>query len=83
MKIAIDIDEVLAEQMDSLIEFYKQETGIFIPREDFFTYYWPDVWNISLEDAKAIDIKFKESDFFDNLSVRVLITSFSDMLSGK
>ncbi len=69
MKIAIDIDEVLAEQLDSLIEFYKQETNIFIPKDEFFTYDWWKVWNISLKEAIEIDYKFKNSDLFDNLEV--------------
>mgnify|MGYP000159184464 CR=1 FL=1 len=69
MKIAIDIDEVLAEQLESVIEFYKQETGIFISKDKFLSYKWWEVWDISKEEAISVDERFKESDMFDNLKV--------------
>jgi len=69
MKIGVDIDEVLAEHLDAVIEFYKNEKGIFIPKEDFHTYYWPDIWGISLDEAITIDHEFKKTGAFDNLSV--------------
>lgn len=43
LKIGVDIDEVLAEQLDSLAKFYEEEKGVFIPKEKFHTYYWPEV----------------------------------------
>jgi len=69
MKIGIDVDEVLAEQLKSLVEFYRDRTGVFVPKEKFHSYYWPDIWGISLEEAVKIDIDFKETDLFDNLEV--------------
>jgi uncharacterized HAD superfamily protein len=69
MKIAIDVDEVLAEQLDSLVKFYEEETGQYVSKEEFFSYNWADVWKISLEEAIEWDRKFKESPYFENISV--------------
>ena len=66
-RIGIDVDEVLAEHLDKLIEFLEIEKNIFIKRDDFFSYYWPDVLKISLEEAINIDEEFKESDFFETI----------------
>jgi len=67
MKIGIDIDEVIAEQLDELIKFYHMKTGKLVEKDKFHTYYWPDVWKISIEEAIAIDHEFKKSEFFDNI----------------
>ncbi|NPE27187.1 hypothetical protein HNV12_04265 [Methanococcoides sp. SA1] len=69
IKIAIDIDEVLAEQLESVVEFYKQETGVFIPKEKFSSYNWWETWGISKEEAIGVDGRFKESDMFESLRV--------------
>jgi len=68
MKIAIDIDEVLAEQLNALVDFYKTKTGVFISKEKFHTDYWPEVWGISLEEAIKVDGEFKNSKLFNNLA---------------
>jgi hypothetical protein len=67
LRIGIDIDEVLAEHLEQLINFCEKEKNILIKRDDFFTYYWPDVLKISLEEAIKLDEEFKESEFFENI----------------
>ena len=69
MKIGIDLDEVVAKQLDELVKFYYKKTGKMISKDKFHTYYWPDVWGISLEDAIKVDKEFKESESFDNLEI--------------
>jgi|SRR3989344_14316 len=67
MKIGIDIDEIIAEQLDELVKFYYKRTGKLIPKNKFHSYYWPDVWNIPLEEAKQIDKDFKNSEHYENI----------------
>lgn len=67
MIIGIDIDEVLANQLDSLIKFYHETSGKLVRREDFHTQYWPDVLNLSLQEAQKLDHDFKSSTHFDNI----------------
>jgi len=67
LRIGIDIDEVLAEQVVSLVKFYNKEKGKSFSRDDFFSYYWPDVLGCTLEEAVDLDNRFKESEDFDNL----------------
>lgn len=69
MKIAIDIDEVLVEQLGSVVEFYRKESGIFVSKDDFLTYNWKDVWGCSLEEAISVYRRFIESDFYDNMEL--------------
>ena len=67
MKIGIDLDEVIVEQLDELVKFYYAKTGKLIPKEKFHSYYWHDVWKIPLEDAIAIDYEFKKSEQFEKI----------------
>ena len=67
MKIGIDIDEVLAKQLEKLVLFYHLKTGKLIPAEKFHTYYWPEVWGITLEEGIQIDQEFKRSAYFDSI----------------
>ncbi|MEK6900611.1 MAG: hypothetical protein AABX05_05795 [Nanoarchaeota archaeon] len=67
MKIGIDIDEVLAKQLEKLVQFYHLKTGKLIPVENFHTYYWPDVWGVTLEEGLRIDQEFKQSEYFDSI----------------
>ncbi|HLD80366.1 MAG TPA: hypothetical protein VJA18_07460 [Candidatus Nanoarchaeia archaeon] len=67
MKIGIDIDQVLAKQLEKLVPFYHLKTGKLILAEKFHTYYWPGVWGITLEEGIQIDQEFKQSAYFDSI----------------
>ncbi len=67
MKIGVDLDEVVVEQLPTLIEFYRAKTGQHVPYEMFHSYLWPEVWGITHAEAYALDVEFKNSDAFANL----------------
>ncbi|HIG51862.1 TPA: hypothetical protein EYQ19_00300 [Candidatus Pacearchaeota archaeon] len=68
MRIGIDLDEILAEWMNSFIDFHNINYGTNLERKDFYTF---DLW-------KPLDIKrgeererinnFSKSDFYRNIS---------------
>lgn len=62
MKIGVDIDEVIKDTLDSVIEFYYQKTGKRIPRDDFKSYRWWEVWGIEKKEAIKIWNDFVKSD---------------------
>jgi uncharacterized HAD superfamily protein len=64
IKIGIDIDEVLANHLEKLNEFYYEKTGQEFNEEDYNTYNWWEVWDITKEEAIEIDKEFKRSTFF-------------------
>ena len=68
LKIGIDIDEVLVNQLEQVIEFYYSKTGKHIPLENFFSYKWWEVWGISKEEAINIDSEFKLSPYFSKVT---------------
>src|SRR3989344_5054680 len=67
MKIAIDLDEVIANHIKELIKFYHKKTGKLVAEEKFTTYDWWIPWGITKEEAIEIDHKFKKSKMFDNI----------------
>ncbi len=67
MRIGFDLDEVVVEQLPTLIEFYYAKTGRYVPYEQFHSYLWPDVWGITHAEAYALDYEFKGTDMFANL----------------
>lgn len=69
MKIGIDIDEVLANHMDKLNEFYFKKTGKKYSKEDYKNYNWWETWGTTREEATKIDDEFKKSEFFSEISV--------------
>jgi len=82
MKIGIDIDEVIAEQLDHIIKFYHKKTGKLIPKEKFTTYNWWEVWGITREEAIEIDHEFKRSNLFDEINpIRNAIESVKSLIN--
>lgn len=51
MRIAIDVDEVLADQLSSIIAFHNAKYGTALRREDFATYKFWEVWGGTREEA--------------------------------
>jgi uncharacterized HAD superfamily protein len=67
--LGIDIDEVVANQLEQVIKFYSIKTGKLYSFKDFFSYNWWDVWKISKEEAINIDREFKNSSYFEDISL--------------
>ncbi len=51
MRIAIDVDEVLADQLSGLIAFHNAEYGTTLQRGDFATYRFWETWGGTREEA--------------------------------
>ncbi len=52
VKIAIDIDEVLADQADAFVRFSNQRWGTNLHVDDY-TEHWAELWNLNLEETLA------------------------------
>jgi len=68
-RVGVDIDEVLVNQLEQAIAFYKLKTGKYIPLENFFSYNWWEVRGISKEESLKIDREFRFSTYFNKLSL--------------
>lgn len=66
-KIGIDIDEVLANHLEKLNEFYYKKTGKKYVEEDYHSYNWWEVWGMTKEQAIKIDKEFKKSNLFKEI----------------
>lgn len=64
MKIGIDIDEVVANHLEKLNQFYFERTGKKYSEEDYTSYNWWEVWEITKEKAIQIDKDFKSDSLF-------------------
>lgn len=69
LKIGVDIDEVIVNQLEQVIAFYYSKTGKYVPLDNFFSYNWWEVWGVSKDEAIKIDKDFKASSYFENLSL--------------
>lgn len=67
MKIAIDIDDVLGELVSSIIPFARENYQIDSKFEDFTSYNFWEVWNISRDEAIKIFYDFQEKGFLEKL----------------
>ncbi len=67
MKIGIDIDEVLANHMEKLNEFYYLKKGKKYSEKDYKSYNWWETWGISREEAEDIDREYKKSELFSSI----------------
>lgn len=67
LKIGIDIDEVLANHLEKLNEFYYKKTGKKYAEKDYHSYNWWEVWGITKEQAIEIDKEFKKSNLFKEI----------------
>lgn len=69
MKIAIDIDEVLADTLRAFIKKYNQKYHTKFKRENFYTYNWWEVLDITKEECGKILVNFIDAGFTGNLNV--------------
>lgn len=67
MKIGIDLDEVLADFLSTLIEFHNEKRGTSFKRNDFHSYRVYEVWGGTLEETIAEIYEFYETKFFDRV----------------
>ncbi len=61
MNIGIDLDEVIADFMSALLNFYYKKTGKLHSKEEFKEYKWWPVWGVSREEAIKITDEFHEA----------------------
>jgi len=64
MKIGIDIDEVLADLMNPLVNFYNEKYGTFFRRDDFKAYNLWETWGGTKEETFQTIHDFYDSDSF-------------------
>lgn len=67
MIIAIDLDDVLADSLNSFIEFYNKHYDKTLKYEDFIAYTLSEIKGIPREEENRILEHFDESNYFDNI----------------
>jgi uncharacterized HAD superfamily protein len=67
MKIAIDLDEVLNNDIDQVIAYHNNLYHTELKREDFFSYNFWEVWGGSKAEAVEKILAFYKTDFFKNI----------------
>jgi uncharacterized HAD superfamily protein len=68
MKIGLDLDEVTADFLESLLVFYKEKTGSILRRENFKSYnFWESGIGKDKEEAIKISYEFHDSEHFDDI----------------
>jgi 5'(3')-deoxyribonucleotidase len=66
--LAIDIDEVLADFMPSLVKFHNDTYNTSLTPKDFHSYQFHDVWGGNLDDCIVKMNAFFASDYFANIT---------------
>jgi 5' nucleotidase, deoxy (Pyrimidine), cytosolic type C protein (NT5C). len=61
LRLAIDIDEVLAQHNRGLAEWHNEVYGTNHTAEDYFTDYWSKVWSVSPDEADRRALAFHAS----------------------
>ncbi|MEA3464385.1 MAG: hypothetical protein U9R14_04940 [Patescibacteria group bacterium] len=67
MTIAIDIDEVLADTLNSYIKYHNNTYNTSLKREQFFTYNWWEVLQIEFNEGATRFNDFVNKGYFENL----------------
>jgi len=67
MLIAIDLDEVLAEFIDSFIEFHNAVYGTNLTRNNFFSYKFWEAWGGTRKEAINKVYEFHKTPYFKNI----------------
>jgi uncharacterized protein len=67
MKIAFDFDEVTVNFLDPFHEYYFNKTGKKFQREDYSSYDFWKIWNISKEEAIRVVNEFHENYNVENI----------------
>lgn len=68
MKIAIDIDDVLADFVTSLCRFHNDKYGTSLTRENFHSYRVSEVWGGTDEEAISKIFEFHDSRYFRDIA---------------
>jgi len=66
--IAVDIDEVLANFVPSLVEFHNQHYNTTLTIDDFSSYFYHDVWGGSIDESNEKMMNFYRSPFFKKIT---------------
>uniref|UniRef100_A0A061R900 Haloacid dehalogenase-like hydrolase superfamily protein n=1 Tax=Tetraselmis sp. GSL018 TaxID=582737 RepID=A0A061R900_9CHLO len=64
LKVAVDVDEVLAQFVDSLNRYYFNRFGTQYQVSDYFEYCYRKIWNCSQDESADIVHAFFDSQFF-------------------
>ena len=67
MLIAIDLDEVLADTLTSLIKYHNNEYDTSFRRADFFSYSWWEVWGGTREESIEKFMQFSRTELFTSI----------------
>lgn len=69
MNIGVDIDEVLAELMDSYFQYHNQKYNTNIQKKDMFSYSFSDVFGGTEEENRLKVLDFFKSEQFQNIKL--------------
>ncbi|MDP4000458.1 MAG: hypothetical protein Q8Q11_03490 [bacterium] len=64
LTVGVDLDEVLADLVESVLEHYEEQTGVRHCRDDMRSYNFWDLWGGTREQAVEIVHEFYETDRF-------------------
>lgn len=67
MKIAFDLDDVLADTTNAVLKFHNDTYGTALIRDDFIHYDWSHVFKCTREETYQKFLKFIESAYYDAL----------------
>ncbi|MBI5803928.1 hypothetical protein HY450_01660 [Candidatus Pacearchaeota archaeon] len=68
MKIAVDVDEVLASLIDAVLKYYNNLNGTCFAREDFKSYNWWDVLGREKEEVVSMYYDFWKSPYSEDIN---------------
>jgi len=67
MKIAIDLDDVLANSLDSFMEFYNKNYGGELKREDFTAFTLNEIMGTPVEEERNILEDYDDRGYYENI----------------
>jgi uncharacterized HAD superfamily protein len=67
MRIAVDLDEVLAQFLQSFIDFHNEKYGTHFKLSDFHSYHLHNAWGGTVEEAIEKVYQFHKTDHFKNI----------------
>ena len=67
MKIGLDMDEILAEFVDSFLQFHNDLYGTTVRKNEMFTYNFEDVIGITEDQIEERLLQFYTTDYFRNI----------------
>ncbi len=83
-KIAFDLDEVIADFMDALLQFYYKKKGKLHSKEEFLEYKWWPVWGMEKDEAVKLVDEFHDTHKLDDVKLAEgALESITRMLNDK